>query len=222
MQVVFFWTLLVRQITRFYHANPTLRAQQIPAAVALHDSLAGGLDLVPVDLSPEETAQIKEIFDLFDTNGGGSIDQEELDAAMFALGFHRNYGNKDQTKLEIQNNAVTLEDFILIMKGEKSGTCQNEDVWLSFSVLSQSALGRRGDNVRDILGSFSFSSSRAAVVRKDKACIDLDDLKQACHEFELRLTEEELVYMMSEADYDKSGSVDIHKFMRIMQRTPWF
>jgi Ca2+-binding EF-hand superfamily protein len=31
--------------------------------------------------------QIKEIFDLFDTDGGGYIDRRELDLAMVALGF---------------------------------------------------------------------------------------------------------------------------------------
>ncbi len=31
--------------------------------------------------------QIKEIFDLFDTDGGGTIDRRELDLAMVALGF---------------------------------------------------------------------------------------------------------------------------------------
>jgi Ca2+-binding EF-hand superfamily protein len=40
-----------------------------------------------VELSDQQLAQIREIFDLFDTDGGGSIDSSEMDAAMFALGF---------------------------------------------------------------------------------------------------------------------------------------
>ena len=52
--------------------------------------------------------------------------------------------------------------------------------------------------------------------------IKLEALKCACQEFEVRLTEDEMVYMMDEADYDKSGSVDIQKFMHIMWRAPWF
>ncbi len=164
-------------------------------------------DSASLELSQQETTQIKEIFDLFDTNGGGSIDQQELDAAMFALGFNQNCQSTDNVKPEIPNKSVTLEDFILIMKGEKSGSCQNEDVWLSFSVLSQS--GRS----RDLTASTS---------SEKKAAIDLDTLKHACQRFEVRLKEDELEYMMNEADYDKSGSVDILKFMLIMQRTPWF
>ncbi len=33
--------------------------------------------------------QIREIFELFDTDGGGSIDRGELDFAMSALGFQK-------------------------------------------------------------------------------------------------------------------------------------
>ena len=32
--------------------------------------------------------QIKEIFELFDTDGGGTIDRRELEFAMIAMGFH--------------------------------------------------------------------------------------------------------------------------------------
>jgi Ca2+-binding EF-hand superfamily protein len=38
-------------------------------------------------LSEAQAAQIKEIFYLFDTDGGGTIDTQELGFAMVALGF---------------------------------------------------------------------------------------------------------------------------------------
>jgi Ca2+-binding EF-hand superfamily protein len=40
-----------------------------------------------VDLTEEQRQEIKEAFDLFDTDGSGSIDAKELKAAMRALGF---------------------------------------------------------------------------------------------------------------------------------------
>jgi Ca2+-binding EF-hand superfamily protein len=201
-QAIFFWTLLVRQIARFYHANPILRAQQLPAALALHDCHNKGKanDSNELELSPQETQQIKEIFDLFDTNGGGSIDQKELGAALYALGFQSEIAST--TKFDLPNNSATLADFIMIMKGQKSNSCQHEDLWLSFSILSRQ--GRPGN------------------IREEMPVIKLDSLKHVCHEFEVRLTADELVYMMNEADYDNSGSVDIHSFMRILRRTPWF
>ena len=38
-------------------------------------------------LTEDEILEIKEAFDLFDTDGGGSIDPKELKAAMTSLGF---------------------------------------------------------------------------------------------------------------------------------------
>ena len=38
-------------------------------------------------LSEDEILEIKEAFDLFDSDGGGSIDPKELKAAMTSLGF---------------------------------------------------------------------------------------------------------------------------------------
>ncbi len=38
-------------------------------------------------LSEDEIMEIKEAFDLFDTDGGGTIDPRELKAAMTSLGF---------------------------------------------------------------------------------------------------------------------------------------
>lgn len=170
-------------------------------------------DTPELELNSQETQQIKDIFDLFDTNGGGSIDTEELNAAMFALGFQRYKGSRSKAKVEISSSAVTLENFISIMKGEKSGRCHNEDMWLSFSVLT--GYGRRWE--RSVLPMLKLDLDSESM-----PVIKLDTLKCACHEFEMRLTEDELTFMMDEADYDDSGSVDIHKFMRIMQRTPWF
>ena len=213
-QVVFFWTLLVRKIARFYHANQTIRAQHLPAALALHELLDEARDSTQVDLTPQETQQIEDIFDLFDINGGGTIDEEELNAAMFALGFQRN--DEGVVKVEIPKNCVTLEEFIRIMKGEKSGSCPNEDLWLAFSILTQS--GRRELHLQ---GS-ALPLPNINLDRNEMPAIKISALKVACQEFEVLLTEDELVYMMDEADYDKSGSVDIHKFMRILGRTPWF
>jgi Ca2+-binding EF-hand superfamily protein len=206
---------LVREITRFYYANPTLRAQLLPVALALHDRLGETRGPSEFNLTPQETQQIKDIFELFDTDGGGTIDSEELSAALFALGFHGNKERRSKTKAEITSTAVTLEDFLSILKGEKSISCQNEDVWLSFSVLCQS--GRRGGRRGSALQLSNFELDRQEV-----PSIKLNALKIACQEFEVRLEEDELVYMMDEADYDKSGSIDIHKFMHILRRTPWF
>ena len=50
----------------------------------------GGFDAedhVRPGLSADEIMEIKEAFDLFDSDGGGTIDPAELKAAMTSLGF---------------------------------------------------------------------------------------------------------------------------------------
>jgi hypothetical protein len=42
-----------------------------------------------ITLSDTQLTQIREIFELFDTDGGGSIDRRELDLALVALGFQK-------------------------------------------------------------------------------------------------------------------------------------
>ena len=44
-------------------------------------------DFVRPGLSEDEIMEIKEAFDLFDSDGGGTIDPAELKAAMTSLGF---------------------------------------------------------------------------------------------------------------------------------------
>ena len=47
------------------------------------------------ELTEEQRQEIKEAFDLFDTDGSGSIDAKELKVAMRALGFEP---SKDEVK----------------------------------------------------------------------------------------------------------------------------
>ena len=55
------------------------------AEMALRRFNAGGKK--QKELTEEQTQEIKEAFDLFDTDGSGSIDSKELKVAMRALGF---------------------------------------------------------------------------------------------------------------------------------------
>jgi Ca2+-binding EF-hand superfamily protein len=102
-----------------------------------------------IALSASQAAQIKEIFDLFDTDGGGTIDRRELDFAMVALGFQKkkqvNDGKRNDGKRNrqmevldsiVQDGKVTLEEFSALMTGELSGRDPAETLGSMFVVLS--------------------------------------------------------------------------------------
>ena len=98
-------------------------------------------------LSAAQADQIREIIELFDTDGGGFIDQQELQFAMTALGFQtKDSGNQRKGKhkeaLEVMNTLiedgkVTLEEFSALMTGEISSQDPYEEAQTAFAVLSR-------------------------------------------------------------------------------------
>ena len=71
------------------------------AEMALRRFNAGGKK--QKELTEEQKQEIKEAFDLFDTDGSGSIDSKELKVAMRALGF-------EPKKEEIQKMISDVDD----------------------------------------------------------------------------------------------------------------
>jgi Ca2+-binding EF-hand superfamily protein len=70
------------------------------------------------ELTEEQKQEIKEAFDLFDTDGSGSIDAKELKVAMRALGFEP---KKEEIKRMIQEidkdgrGVIDFVDFLELM-----------------------------------------------------------------------------------------------------------
>ena len=71
------------------------------------------------ELTEEQRQEIKEAFDLFDTDGSGSIDAKELKVAMRALGFEP---SKDEVKRMMAEadregtGKVDYKDFLDLMQ----------------------------------------------------------------------------------------------------------
>ena len=69
-------------------------------------------------LSSEEVDEIKQAFDLFDTNGTGKIDPKELKAAMQSLGFDSKNPTISQLIADLdtpeseRNGGITFDDFV--------------------------------------------------------------------------------------------------------------
>jgi Ca2+-binding EF-hand superfamily protein len=213
----------------FYETNPDLRPKPPPQV--------NKRPVQNVKLTAKEEAQIREIFDLFDTDGENSMDAKELDAAMFALGFKSvsnnqttrlttprssaNRTRKDLSELSMDkldkdgSNAITAEEFTALMKGELNGRGPLEEIWAAFSVLSRA----------DTVLTPGWTAPQVAATQDSEenwGVVTLDGLRRACREFDVHLTEKELILMMDEVDTDKDGSIDREEFMRIMDRAPWF
>ncbi len=219
LQTTFFWVLLVRQILRHYDLNPASR----PATAAADNDSP---EVCAIKLSQQQREQIREIFELFDTDGGGSIAATEMDAAMLALGFktskhiqtngksqnsHGNDMDSDLKKIDKDGSkTITLDEFTAMMTGEALGLGPLEAVWSAFSAMSHS------DNLCDgSAGSCSGGDDGWGI-------ISIDGLRRACKMFDVKLSEDELQYMISEIDTNGNGTVDRMEFMRVVKNAPWF
>ena len=124
-------------------------------------------------MSSAHAAQISEIFNLFDTDGTGCIEQHEIGFALSALGF-QSKENSWKTKEEqnafdaiMGDGKVTLEEFSALMTGEimsgdVGGLALYEEARTAFSVLSRPDGDSRNDGL-----------------------ITLHKLKAACTEFQV-------------------------------------
>merc|ERR550534_598027 len=144
-------------------------------------------------VSQEEIQELKEAFDLFDTDKSGSIEIDELKRAMTSLG----YDKKSQNRMVFQilenldknkDGQIDFDEFLDMMTARISDRDSREDIMKVFMLFDQDGTGR----------------------------ITLDDLKAVAEELGEELNVEELREMIERADSDGSGSINPDEFYKIM------
>ncbi|TGZ75773.1 hypothetical protein CRM22_000195 [Opisthorchis felineus] len=146
------------------------------------------------ELTDDQKQEIREAFDLFDTEKTGSIDVRELKVAMRALGF-------DPPREEIRK---LLSEF----------DCDSKET-IEFSDFSKMvALKMQNRDAKDeILKAFRLFDDDGT------GKISFKNLKRVAKELGETLTDEELQEMIDEADRNGDGEVDEEEFLRIMKKT---
>jgi centrin-1 len=146
------------------------------------------------ELTPEQQNEIKEAFELFDTDGSGSIDTKELKVAMRALGF-------EPKQEEIAKMIGDVDD-------DGSGTIEYPEFlkMMTFKILNR-------DPKEEILKAFKLFDD------DNTKKISFRNLKRVAKELGERMTDEELQEMIDEADRDGDGEVSQDEFLRIMKKT---
>lgn len=146
------------------------------------------------ELTEEQKQEIREAFDLFDTDGSGSIDVKELKVAMRALGFEP---KKEEIKKMIADidkegsGTIDFEDFLAMMTQKMSEKDSKEEILKAFRLFDDDGTGK----------------------------ISFKNLKRVAKELGENLTDEELQEMIDEADRDGDGEVSEQEFLRIMKKT---
>jgi centrin-1 len=144
-------------------------------------------------LTDEELQEVREAFNLFDTEGTGKIDPKELKAAMQSLGFDA----KNATVFSIIRDIAA--------SGEES---------VSFDVFVEMLTSKIGesDSREDINKVFSLFDVDG------KGLITLRDLKRVAKELGETLTDAELLEMIERADRDGDSQITPDDFAAIMLR----
>merc|ERR1711959_42918 len=141
----------------------------------------------------EQKQEIKEAFDLFDTDGSGTIDAKELKVAMRALGF-------EPKKEEIAK---------MIADVDESG--DGEIDYDEFAVMMSAKMEEKG-------GKAVIMKAFRAFDEDEVGHISLKDIKRVAHELGENMTDVELEELVAEIGRDTNGQINEDEFMRVMRK----
>ncbi|KAM9253734.1 centrin-3 isoform 1-T1 [Dugong dugon] len=154
------------------------------------------------ELSEEQKQEIKDAFELFDTDKDEAIDYHELKVAMRALGFDVKKADVLKILKDYDREAtgkITFEDFNEV--GFSSSI-------FFFKIVTDWILER--DPHEEILKAFKLFDD------DDSGKISLRNLRRVARELGENMSDEELRAMIEEFDKDGDGEINQEEFIAIM------
>jgi centrin-1 len=147
-----------------------------------------------VGLDEEQTEELREAFNLFDTEHSGTIDARELKAALRALGFDQI--KKEDVRRMLSDvgkdptQPIDFNDFCEMMRGRMPDKNSRGEIDKVFALFDEDETGK----------------------------ISFRNLKRIAAELGESLTDEELQEMIEEADRDGDGLINMDEFYRVMRK----
>eukprot|EP01065_Artemidia_motanka_P019426 TRINITY_DN2308_c0_g1_i1.p2 TRINITY_DN2308_c0_g1~~TRINITY_DN2308_c0_g1_i1.p2 ORF type:complete len:198 (+),score=72.93 TRINITY_DN2308_c0_g1_i1:88-594(+) len=142
------------------------------------------------ELSEEQRQEIREAFELFDTDKNGLIDAHEMKVAMRALGFDV---RKEEVLKLLEDDAegaqqITLHQFTDVMTEKISERDPREEMQRAFQLFDDDNTGK----------------------------ITLKNLRRVARELGENMSDDELQAMIEEFDKDQDGEINEDEFVAIM------
>lgn len=166
-------------------ASPSIEEQEQTQAVKL--------------LSPEEKRDLIQIFNLFDTDGSGTMEMGELKVVLWALGFQPEPGEPEEM----------ISNYFKISTEEADDICLSVDDFLLFAV---DLIGNRDQS--DVL-----KKSFGCFDEEEKGFLVMKDLRRVCKEINENFSDEDLEMMFQFIDKDGGGSVTLDEWITVMSET---
>mmetsp|Transcript_54928 Transcript_54928/g.87703 ORF Transcript_54928/g.87703 Transcript_54928/m.87703 type:complete len:181 (-) Transcript_54928:61-603(-) len=146
------------------------------------------------ELSEDQKTEIREAFDLFDTDKSGIIDYHELRVAMRALGFDVKKQEIKKIQAEYDRDEVggiKYADFEEIMTVKILNRDPDEEIFKAFQLFDDDQTGK----------------------------ITLKNLKRVARELGESLDDDEIQAMIDEFDKDEDGEINLEEFSNIMKQS---
>ena len=150
------------------------------------------------ELTPQEIKDLKEVFDVFDSQNNGFVNPPDLRRALKVLGFK-----------------VTREEARKLVRDVGTKTSG----YVDFNEFLDIIIEKQGDS-RDIYDEILQGFKMFDYDNTEK--ITVDNLRRACVDAGVKFSDSELVEMMEEADQNGDRLVDKEEFIKIMLKTNLF
>ncbi|KAM0950910.1 putative EF-hand domain-containing protein [Dioscorea sansibarensis] len=147
-------------------------------------------------LSKEKYQEIYEAFQLFDTDGSGTIDAKELHVAMRALGFEMTEEQIKEMIADVDRDgsgAIDFNEFLHMMTAKMGERDTKEELMKAFRIIDQDKNGK----------------------------ISPDDIIRIAKELGESFTQQEIKEMIDAADRNRDGEVDMEEFFNVMMKTSY-
>ncbi|KAH0464642.1 hypothetical protein IEQ34_007428 [Dendrobium chrysotoxum] len=127
-------------------------------------------------LTTQKKQEIKEAFELFDTDGSGTIDAKELNVAMRALGFEMTEEQINNMIADVDKDgsgAIDFDEFMHMMTTKIGERDTKEELMKAFRIIDQDNNGKISDvdilKIAKELGeSFTLTEIRAMIEEADR------------------------------------------------------
>merc|ERR1711937_1047470 len=147
----------------------------------------------PTELSAEQKVEIKEAFELFDTDGSGSIASGELKVAMRALGFEPKKGEIEKLIHSVDDDGdgeMDWDDFLRMMEVKILNKDPKDDLLKAFRLFDDDGTG----------------------------FVTFKNIKRVAKETNQTLTDEELQEMLTDADKDGDDQLNEEEWLILMKK----
>jgi calmodulin len=145
-------------------------------------------------LSPEELTEFKEIFDLVDTDGGGTISKDELRTLMETLGLHPTEEELDAMMTEVDEDGsgdIDFDEFVRVMSRKVQADYTPEQLRTAFKVFETADL--------------------------PMGWVSVDTLEKALTTYGPdKLTPEEAAELLATVDQDNTGKINYLELINMM------